>query len=143
MWPCKKINEKGFTLIEVILAFIIFLILVSLFPLIIKVIPIILPPTEQPHMLQVELFFNQFSMEVREAEDIQVTGSAIYLSKPNETIVTIERYGTMIRRRVNGQGHEVFLRHISTVSFKLAPHGVVVTIVDSDGTKYERRFSMV
>ncbi|OLO42879.1 hypothetical protein BTR23_02450 [Alkalihalophilus pseudofirmus] len=143
MWVCKKINENGFTLIEVILAFALFVMVVSLLPLIIKAVPVIFPPTEQPHILQVELFYNQLSMEIREANEIRVIGNSLYLTKPNDTVITIERFGTLIRRRVDGYGHDVFLRHVSDLSYKSVPNGVVVTIIDTNGSMYERRFSMV
>ncbi|WP_216831711.1 competence type IV pilus minor pilin ComGF [Alkalihalobacterium elongatum] len=136
-------NERGFTLIEVILTLTILIILVSLFPLIVRIIPVITPPTEQPHIMQVELFFNQFSMEIREAREIHVMGGRLLLYKSNGSVVSIERFGTIVRRRVNGLGHDVFLRHVSNITFNTVPHGVVVTIIDTNGKKYERRFSLV
>ncbi|MFV8827927.1 competence type IV pilus minor pilin ComGF [Alkalihalobacterium sp. APHAB7] len=140
---CQKTNQRGFTLIEVIIAFTILLIIASIFPLVIKSIPILPTPTEQPHKLQVELFFNQFSMEIREASEIEVTGDTLRLRKPDGAVISIEKYGKLIRRRVNYQGHDVFLRHVSSVSYQLVPHGVVVSIVDTNGKKYKRRFSFV
>ncbi|MDE5412285.1 competence type IV pilus minor pilin ComGF [Alkalihalobacterium chitinilyticum] len=140
---CQKINQRGFTFIEVIIAFTLLLIIASVFPLVIKSIPILPPPTEQPHKFQVELFFNQFSMEVRETSEIEVTGDTLKLRKPDGTVTSIEKHGKLIRRRVNQQGHDVFLRHVSSVSYQLVPHGVIVEIVDTNRKRHERRFSFV
>lgn len=142
MWIRKKMTQKGFTLIEVILSLFFFLIIVAFIPLIIQFIPES-GTVETVAEKEVRIFFNQLAMEVREASSISISGTTLVLIKPNGQLITIEKYGNHLRRRVNQQGHDLFLRNIAQVRYEYATNGVIVVIMNHLGTEYRRRLTKV
>lgn len=130
-------NEKGITLVEVIFSFSIFLLIVSFIPFLMKVIAI-----EQEESIEVELFFQQVSPEIRSARNLNAIDSKLFIKLSPSTEVIYEQYQNMIRRKVNGLGHEVLLQNIHSVYFKNENHGVTITVTNKTGEIYSRRLSM-
>lgn len=137
----KNLSNNGFTLIETLLTFALFLMMASLFPLMIQAIPKI--TITDAHFMEIDLFFNQLAMEIRQSKEVSINGSTLLLSQTNGDIVTIEKYQDKIRRRVFGAGHEVYLNNIKAVTYEKENHGVKVTIENHDGNVYQRRISQV
>lgn len=131
--------SSGFTLIEVLIAFTFFLILVGLFPLLIHSIPTIAVSNNDIRPFEVQVFFNQLSMEVREANELSINGTTLILVKSNGTVITIEKYQDKIRRRVNGTGHDLFLQKVKSVQYEQIPHGVEIEIEGSNGRVFKRK----
>ncbi|WP_026674866.1 competence type IV pilus minor pilin ComGF [Alkalihalobacterium bogoriense] len=135
----RKKHEAGMTLLEVLIALFIFLLVLPLFPLVIHVVATSLS-SDRLHEYEVELFYTQLAMEVREAKQVNVQNNIIRLQKWDDSLVTIEPYGTRIRRRVNQTGHDVLLQNVEMVSFEKTNNGVIVS-VGSSKKSYERRLS--
>ena len=129
---------SGFTLVEVLVAFSFLLIIISLFPLMIKSIPIIKNSNVDLRPFEIQIFFNQLSMEVREAKEISINGTTLVLVKSDGTQITVEKYQDKVRRRVNGVGHDLFLQRITSISYMSIPGGVQVNVEGSNGKKYTR-----
>ncbi|WP_052404776.1 competence type IV pilus minor pilin ComGF [Bacillus rubiinfantis] len=128
-------NEKGFTLLEVMLALSIFMIIIFF---ITPILQIILDPRGNQMKLQEmewEVFSNQFKKEIRQSSQVQVKSGKLYLIKGNET-VNYEKYDTNLRRRVNDSGHEIVLQNVSVYSFSLLNNAVKLTVRDSWGKEY-------
>lgn len=138
----KKMTQRGFTLIEVILSLFFFMIIVSFVPLIIQFVPE-LRTVETVAEKEVRLFFNQLAMELREATTVTISDTTLFLSKPNGQTIAIEKYNNHLRRRVDRQGHDMFLQNISDVNYEYATNGIVVTITDHRGIEYRRRFTTI
>ncbi|MGY0692927.1 competence type IV pilus minor pilin ComGF [Virgibacillus sp. FSP13] len=77
--------------------------------------------------------------DVIKATDYAVTPEAIKLRINDEQTVTIEQYGTLIRRQVNGQGHEIYLRDVEEVLFTSLPYGIHAKITSIQGETYEKQ----
>ncbi len=133
-------SQKGFTLLELILGLFLLLLLTSLFPLIIHSIPSNYS-IKSPNFFEKTLFLNQLSMEVSEATSIIVQGNTLILMKPNGTTVLFEKFGTLVRRRVNSTGHEVMLTRVKEITFTETKDGIVIVLVDEDGAQLSKRLS--
>jgi len=126
----KGYNCNGFTFIEMLCAFSMFLIIISFIPLSISLIYQDGFVKERLQRMEWEVFLSQLKKEVRMSETVTVTSSRITLVKDNQTI-TYEKYGlSSIRRRVNYQGHEIMLQNIQTVQFENTSKGIQVSVID-------------
>ncbi|MGO4887138.1 competence type IV pilus minor pilin ComGF [Anaerobacillus sp. MEB173] len=132
-------NQRGFTLIEAVIALSIFLVVVSLFPLFVSALQ---HQEKKVHILEVSLFFNQLAMEVRETSRITTANGTLFLQIRGQE-VSYSRHGARIRRQVNGGGQEIVLQHVASVDFKLISNGVNIFIADTDGGVFSRRLSMI
>jgi competence protein ComGF len=122
-------NNKGFTFVEMIYAFSIFLMITLFFPIMLNVIYQNGKVDERLHRMEWEVFINQLKKEIRSSDEMSVKYNRLYLVKGEET-VTYEFYQSKIRRRVNFQGHEVVLQNIKSVSFHEISQGVRMTVQD-------------
>ncbi|KKK33324.1 hypothetical protein WQ57_25105 [Mesobacillus campisalis] len=86
--------------------------------------------------LEWEVFASQFKKEVRLSSNATVQGDRLVLAR-NEETVQFEKFGTNIRRRVNGTGHEIVLQNVAWVRFLPLPQGVIIQVTDLNGNQYE------
>jgi competence protein ComGF len=136
-------RNDGSLLVETLLSFSCFLFLISFLPFIIKGVHI--PKYTNGTLmkpLEVHLFFEQLSLELRQAKSISLAQNSLILSKDNGDTVIIERYGGFIRRRVNYSGHEVMLTNVKDISFTLKTNGVTIEVVGRNGSTIEKSLSL-
>lgn len=126
-------HESGFSLLSVLFAitilfmfipFIVYLIKASFF-------------TSYYEELSVGQFFHFMQDEFIMAERYEVNKNAVSLIVNDET-VTIDKYGSNVRRQVNGTGHEIFLRDIKAIIFNQISYGVRIQITTLNGGVYEK-----
>ncbi|WP_070120687.1 competence type IV pilus minor pilin ComGF [Bacillus marinisedimentorum] len=134
-----KSENKGFTMLEMLFAFFIFMFLTGLLMPILKLSASFLD-NEGVAIRETEIFFGQLGREVREADDTEVQAGTLLMLSPTGKLVTYEQYGTMIRRRVDGKGHELVLQNITAVRFVEVPNGINVSVTKA-GKTLERRIS--
>jgi competence protein ComGF len=128
-------SEKAFTLIEVLIAFSIFTIIIFFMT---PVFQIILNKEGSQAVLQAmewEVFCSQIKEEIRLSNRADVISGRLFLTKDTE-IVQYEKYGTNLRRRVGSTGHEIILRNISHYSFTIVNNAVRITVIDIWGQEY-------
>lgn len=58
------------------------------------------------------IFFEEIQRELYDAETVSITDASLHIMTPERT-VTYSQYHEIVRRRVNGLGHELVLQHIS------------------------------
>ncbi|WP_198510234.1 competence type IV pilus minor pilin ComGF [Bacillus solitudinis] len=105
-------DEKGFTLLESLLALTIFLMIVSLFPLVMKTVQTSLLSSSTSN-LESTIFFNQLAHEVKESIHLSSYDQTLKLEKGNGDVITIERISSgVIRRLRNGTGHVQMLSEV-------------------------------
>jgi competence protein ComGF len=132
------VKRNGFTLLETIFCFAISLILLGSFPLLLSVIE-----TESSYdtftQAEWDTFIAQTSIELREAEEVSIYKSLLQLSPSDQNIVVqYEKYGHLVRRRVNGLGHEITLRNIHSLSFSAhSPKIITIAVESLNGKVYE------
>lgn len=128
-------NENGFTFISM---FFIIIILAISFPF----FGYILQASDYENNYQeisVQQFFQFVRDEVIKSTNIRVTDKKLFLEQKYEQVTaTLELYGTLVRRQVNGQGHEVYLRDVKELHFTSLPDGINVSVTTITGEKYEK-----
>lgn len=125
----KPYHNNGFTFIEMIFAFSIFLLIVSLFPLVFQLLSQNGFVEERLQRMEWEVFSAQVKQEVRMCDSLKIENNRMLLRKDKESIM-YEKYGSSIRRRVDLKGHEIMLQNIQTVTFEEVIKGVRISVVD-------------
>jgi len=129
-------NEKGFTLVEMLVTFSTLLIILSLISPFLSTV--FRDNSEQFNKLEWQILIQQLKMEVREARDISISKNAsVTFYNVTDDLVSFEKYNDKIRRRVNQKGHEVLLQQITGVTFEPNPNGFLISVVTVDGKTYQ------
>ncbi|WP_257987838.1 MULTISPECIES: competence type IV pilus minor pilin ComGF [Bacillus] len=129
------LSNKGFTMLEMLYAFAVFLIIVSFVPLSYKLILNDESMGSRLQTMEWEVFASQAKKEIRMSERIEIQGDKLLIGKGG-SIISYEKYGSKIRRRVDNAGHEILLQNVATVEFKGLPQGVVILVKDIYGREY-------
>jgi competence protein ComGF len=134
-------SQKGHSLMEAFIALTVLLMLSSLIPLLF--IPIQKqPPT--PQLEETSIFFSMLGKEIREGKSIEVNNNSLYVTLSNGNILSFSKYHSLIRKQVNGLGHEVWVQNISEMV--LEKHSDVllsVKLIDTQGNEYQRFFRRI
>jgi competence protein ComGF len=113
---CWLRNKKGFTLLEMLIVLSLFLIIVAVFPLIMKTL-VSGYHVEMIASQQVTIFFNHLARDIREAVEVDGDNNGLTLTKSNEDKFRIELLPSkQIRRTRNGEGHVLLLEQVTTFS---------------------------
>ena len=125
----KVLNNRGFTIVEMIIAFSAFLFIVSLIPLSFRLLYQDGFVEGRLQRMEWEVFIGQAKKEIRMGEGISVENNRLNFVKNGQSIM-YEQYGTNIRRRVDLKGHEIMLQNIKTVTFEPIANGVRISVQD-------------
>jgi competence protein ComGF len=133
-------NEKGITLIELIISLAIILAIAALVPLLIKAITFAGKESKGTTIEETEMFFTDIGKEIRVAKEVGVSQQQLVLKAKNGDILVFSFYQGRIRKQVNGTGHEIWLQN--TASFTAENNGrwIILKIVDFAGKKAERSY---
>lgn len=135
------ISQKGYSLMEAFIALTVLLMLSSLIPLLF--IPIQKQPPN-PQMEETSLFFSMLGKEIREGKSIEVNNNSLYVTLTNGNVLSFSRYHSLIRKQVNGLGHEVWVQNISEMILKKHSDALIaVKLIDTQGKEYERYFRRI
>lgn len=121
-----KNNSNGFTLLEVLLAFSIFLVIASLLPQMVKAISF---TPKQMQGYETSLFIQQLSLDLQDTNKFAVINNVLYLYKEDE-LITYGFFQQRIRRRVNNTGQEIVLQKVSEITFSEWKNGIDIEIKD-------------
>lgn len=131
-------SEKGFTLIEVLITLMVVLVLIGLLPSL--MVASVRPTGLDYHLEEEQLFHSLLSREVRGATAVVTNGKQLTLTSAMGDTILYEQYGNVIRRRVNGAGHEVVLQKVKTIKVLVQGQRVIVTFEFSNGSKKEEMY---
>lgn len=132
----KVLNNGGFTLVEMLLTFSIFCIIVSFLPQSFQLMINEQPIEKRIQRLEWEVFISQIKKEVRMSTSITVLNQTILLQKDGETII-YEKYGTNLRRRVDYKGHEILLQNVGSFQFEKLRNAFRLNLIDKYGHEYK------
>lgn len=138
----KDLNSRGFTLVEMLFAFSVFSVIVALLPLMVQLIIQDRPLEARAHRFEWEVFISQIKKEVRMSQRVTVNNQQIQLDKDGQIII-YEKYGSNLRRRVDGKGHEILMQKVDFFRFKGLPNGVLVEVMDSYGNEYREEIRVL
>ncbi|WP_409972334.1 competence type IV pilus minor pilin ComGF [Bacillus sp. Bva_UNVM-123] len=120
-------NNSGFTMLEMLYAFSIFLIIIAFFPISFTLLFHNERFDAAAQNMEWNVFINQLKKEIRLADEVHVSNGRLLLKKNGQDVL-YEKYRTSIRRRVDYSGHEVVLQKIDTVQFEKIKDGVRITV---------------
>jgi competence protein ComGF len=130
-------RENGFTLLDTLFSFSIFLFILFLIPGLLHTSQ--LDTIETPY--EIEVFFEQANRDVRMAKESFTNDSKLTLLTANNETISYDLYYSVLRRQVNGTGYEVMLQTIQSVEFSKVLNGVNIQILDIKNLSYTRRLS--
>ncbi|WP_077326961.1 competence type IV pilus minor pilin ComGF [Virgibacillus siamensis] len=135
VYTAIQLNEKGFTFLSVLLAITVVFLTLPLIALITKSIDY----SSNYDAMSVQQFFYFLRDDVIASTMVESEQSdKLILHYYDDTIVTFEKYDDLIRRQVNGQGHEIYLREVQDVQFTASPNTIHVFITMKQGDQYEK-----
>ncbi|MEH6940377.1 competence type IV pilus minor pilin ComGF [Bacillus sp. JJ722] len=129
-------QERGFTLIEMLLSLVTFIIMATLLLQIVLVVQPVRPTSKVLNHMEWEIFLNNLKREVRRGDNTTVSEKRMYISNSN-SITTIEQYGIMLRRRVDFSGHEVMLHNVKNFTVSKIDQMITVHVTDTSDNDYE------
>lgn len=127
---------------EMLFAFSIFSVIVALLPLMVQLIIQDRPLDTRTHRFEWEVFISQIKKEVRMSQRVTVNNQKIQLDKDGQIII-YEKYGSNLRRRVDGKGHEVLFQQVDFFRFERIPNGILVEMIDSYGNEYREEIRVL
>lgn len=133
-----SLNDSGYTLLEMILSLMIFLIIVSILPIGLRTVLNEEVFESGIRSMEWEVFSGQIKKEIRCADEMTVQAEKILLKKDGKVIL-YEKYGTSMRRRVEYQGHEILIQNLSSFQFNKIPRGVQIFATDLNGDMHSTR----
>ncbi|MBP1950356.1 competence protein ComGF [Virgibacillus litoralis] len=127
-------NEKGFSFLSAILTISILFILIPFTGYLLNGVNY----TSNYEELSVQQFYFFLRDDVIKSTDIIVEPTKIILNQHDGSVVTIEKYQDLIRRQVDSEGHEIYLRHVQNIFFKSSEYGFHASIISTKGEQYEK-----
>lgn len=134
-------DNHGFSFISHLLMLAIILITIPFISFMLQSIEV--PSTKEE--LSVYQFFQFIRDDVIRSINPVTTNDKLALtipSKINEQTIVYEQYGNLIRRTVDGQGFEVYIRNITELDFHPLEFGFQITLTTTSGDQYEKTFSI-
>ena len=136
------LRNDGFTLIEMLFS-------LGLFSLLTMFMTSVLVNTTEWHLydinthsrLEWNIFIRQLDLEVQTTGDFEVPKNNILLLNDREEKITYEIYNNMVRRRVDGTGHEVALQNIKRFLVSKENETLTISVMFLNGDQYEKRIS--
>ncbi|KUP05960.1 hypothetical protein Q73_09255 [Bacillus coahuilensis m2-6] len=134
-------NNHGFTLLETLVSFILFvMILQGLYLTLSSLHQIDTRLAVLP--FEWSLFHQTLTNEVLQAESMNISPNKIEFIMDGQ-LVTYEKYGLNIRRKLNHKGHEIMLQRLESFTFQEIENGVTLTVHSQSGEFYSGNFYYV
>lgn len=132
-------NQKGFTLLSMLFTISILFMTVPFLEYVTKSLSYTTNYTD----LSFYQLFHFIRDDIIRSTDFTISNQTLSLESINGTTVTYEKYKEIIRRQVNGAGHEVFIQNnVENLSFEKISYGVKAIITTTDGAVYEKKFNV-
>ncbi|WP_449621330.1 competence type IV pilus minor pilin ComGF [Robertmurraya sp. Marseille-Q9965] len=139
----KGLSEQGFTMLEMLFAFSIFCIISTFLPLMFQIILSSHSMEARIQNMEWELFVNQLKKEIQAGQSVEVVNGQLKIVNGEDTS-TFQKYQDILRKIVNGTGHEVVLQNVKSVSFSKSEQSVLIVVETSfNQTKKATIFSFI
>lgn len=131
-------NEKGFTFLHLLVA-------ISVLTVSLPFLSYLLNAADYHnnyHEISVQQFFLYMRNDVIQSTGyhIRQTPPEIYLNLRDGRTARFEQYDDLIRRQVDGRGHEVYLRDIVEMELSHLDYGFQIKITTLEGETCEKAF---
>ncbi|HHQ1163018.1 TPA: competence type IV pilus minor pilin ComGF, partial [Listeria innocua] len=88
-----------------------------------------------------QLFLIQTRLELEKATDIQVNPEKLSF-KVNDNLVTYSKYNNILRRQVNGKGHEPLLHKVTNWQITNEENQLILKVTFSNNKFYTSKFPL-
>lgn len=126
----KGLNDRGFTMLEMLFAFSIFCVISTFLPIMFQIIFNSHSVESRIQNMEWELFVNLLKKEVQAGESVEVVNGQLRIIN-GEEVSTYQKYQNILRKQVNGTGHEVVLQNVQSVSFARNAQSVTIVVETS------------
>jgi len=131
-------GEGGFTFISMILAITILSLTLPMLAFLIQSVKY--ETTYKALSTHQFLYFLRDDMLM--TSEYTIKNNELYLKYPDDSTVMYIQSGSLIIRKVDGEGYEIYLRDIKDISFQPLSYGVRVIIQSKDGERFEKVISL-
>ena len=127
-------SEAAFTLLSMMIVMTLFIVTLPFLAYLIHTVTY----TDYRDELSIQQFYNFLRDEFISASNHVVRKNKVMIDDLEGRSVSFERYNNVILRKVDGQGHDIYLRDIQEVIFTDVSYGVQVEIKSLKGEVYEK-----
>lgn len=92
------------------------------------------------YAIDVEHFFIFMRDDIIHANEVHANSHTLTLDLSTNTSATYNLYEQVIRRRIQNQGHEIYLRNVRSIQFMKTDNIVYVELITINGEHYEKEF---
>jgi len=138
--PASETNNKGFTLLEVVICLAILIVVSSLLPILFLHLHQLNETMEENIYEEWDLFVIQFRNEVKLHQIQHIEPKRLTLVNQTGHSIVFSLYGNLLRRQVNGAGHEVYLTGINELNFTSVNQLLYLEVVFTNGTIKKAQF---
>ncbi|EDO1222353.1 competence protein ComGF [Listeria innocua] len=134
-------STSAFTLLETILSITIVLSISSLIPLFFECYHKTIQLSNLDQTSEWQLFLVQTRLELEKATNIQVHPEKLSF-KVNDNLVTYSKYNNILRRQVNGKGHEPLLDKVTNWQITNEENQLILKVTFSNNKFYTSKFPL-
>lgn len=127
-------SEEAFTLLSMLM---VITILFTTLPLLAYLINSTTYATSYDE-LSIQQFFQFLRDELMLATDYSVSTNKVVFDDLDGRKVSFERYNNIVLRKVDGLGHDIYLRDIRAINFTDISYGIHVKVTSLEGETYEK-----
>ncbi|MGM8365124.1 competence type IV pilus minor pilin ComGF [Virgibacillus sp. W0181] len=127
-------TERGFTLVHYLLLLTMIAVSLPLMSYLIKSVHYPIPKEE----MAMQTFVNFVRDDIIRASTYHIQDDELTLELHNGKEATISQYKNTIRRRVDLEGHEIYLMNVENLSFSPVPKGFRIRVTSIQGETYEK-----
>lgn len=98
--------------------------------------------TTSYHELSVNEFFRFIRDDIVQSHSYYIrNNNELVLIQENERKVSISQYDSLVRRQVDGKGHEIYLRDVEKLEIHPLSFGIRLVITVKEGESFEKEFA--
>ncbi|MFC0299297.1 competence type IV pilus minor pilin ComGF [Virgibacillus soli] len=129
-------DNRGYSLVSLLMAI---TLLSLLFPLMAQILNMTRTHEESLYdITSIHQFFYFLQEEMKDAQDFQIRDQTLYLTLYNDDIISFQQHHQTVSRKLNNQGHLIYLRDVDYLSFIPRSYGFQVMIRTIKGDEYEK-----
>lgn len=136
-------SESGYTLAEMLFSFSVWLYVVTLIAMFIPFIYVNTQFSNEVEEKEWEIFLHQSKLELRGARQITAVNQRLTFINFSNERVDYEQYGQLIRRRVDGKGHEILLHFVQSVEFKKQANHIEISVRTVNKQKFSAKIYVI
>ncbi|MFD2133537.1 competence type IV pilus minor pilin ComGF [Pseudogracilibacillus auburnensis] len=88
--------------------------------------------------MSIQQFFIFLRNDALLADNVYSENNKLFFNLTTNEIAKIEYYPSLIRRQVNGKGHEIYVRDIASLTIESLPYGSKIIVQTVKGETYEK-----